>query len=256
MTNRLPRACFAARPILKSILAELLPHMAPSSRLELFARQAGHRSDAAFEACQTPSIKDASLARTLAQKSSAGDLLPLLAIAAGSEAEEPGHNRKTARPQVPAAAQILRQAYAQLDGDTFKKHLDDPLDAARRIDAQPARWLFAVATRDARLPTPKFGDKFWTSKAQSAIVPLLFLSPSIVPGAPIDPDLIRYLRDFTPQEPDPWTLQSRDLIRYLANNPEQTMSSILSLVNEALGRRRSWWKEPESYDVGIGPGAA
>ena len=255
MTNRLPRACFAARPTLKSILAELLPHMAPSSRLELFAREAGHRSDAAFEACQAPHLEGASLTQALAKKSASGDLLPLLVVAAGNEAEEPGHNRATARPQVPAAAQILRQAYAQLDADIFKSSLDDPLDAARRIDAQPARWLFAVATRDTRLPTPKSGDKFWTSKAQSAVVPILFLSPSIVPGVPIDPDLIRYLRDFTPQERDPWTLQSRDLIRYLANNPEQTMSSILSLVNEALGRRRSWWKEPETYDVGIGPGA-
>lgn len=255
MTNRLPRACFAPRPILKSILAEILPHMAPSSRLEHFAREAGHRSDAALEACQVPQIEGASLAKALAQKAASGHVLPLLACAAADEVEQPTHTRATARPKVPPAAQILRKAYSQLDGDTFKIHLDDPLEAARRIDAQPARWLFAVAVRDARLPTPKAGDKFWSSRAQSAIVPLLFLSPSFECGAVIDPELVRYLRDLSRKERDPWTQQSGELIRYLANLPEQTMGSVLSLVNEALGHRRSWWKEPKTYDVGIGPGA-
>lgn len=255
MTDQLPRACFAARPILKSILAEVLPETSPSRRLEIFAREAGHRSDAAFEACGQARPDDEVFAKLLAQAAAAGHLLPLLAAAAAPEAQPATHGRATARPSTPQASQMLKLAYAQLDAASFAAHLDDPAQAARGIEAPPARWLFAVAVRDARLPTPKFGDKFWVSKAQGIIVPILFLMREVEPDALIDCDLIPRLREVSSTGRDPWTRQSHELIRQFAHTPEMTMGSILTLVSQVLGQRRSWWMEPASHDVGIGPGA-
>lgn len=255
MTDRFPRACFAARPILKSILAELLPETPPSRRLEIFAREAGHRSDAAFEACQLAEPGEETFSELLAQAATAGHLLPLLAAAAAPEALPATNGRATARPSAPQASQMLKLAYAQLDAATFAAHLDDPVQAIRGIEALPARWLFAVAVRDARLPTPKFGDKFWVSKAQGIIVPLLFLMREVESDALIDCDLIPRLREVSSMGRDPWTRQSHELIRQFAHMPEMTMGSVLTLVSQVLGQRRSWWVEPASHDVGIGPGA-
>jgi hypothetical protein len=233
---------------LKSILAQILENQGPRSRMEIFARQAGYRSDAAMTAETAP--LDASPA-ALARASAEGRVLPQLVMSAFPEVSGSGNRRSTARSNAPRADDILKASSTSLDRKTFKENLGDILLAARTAPEGLPRWFFSVAVSDVLLEPPAASDKFWLTKAAVQLCGILAMVDQIPAKAGIHEGLVADLAALPDDELTPWEIQGRRLLEH--RMPPQTQSSIFATMVGALPHE-TWPRQDSASGRALRPG--
>lgn len=217
------------RDTLKSILAEILSDHGPRSRMEIFARQAGHRTDAAMTAA--PSAIDPSPA-ALARAAAEGHVLPHLVVSALPLTEESSNPRSTRRPRSPRVDDTLRAASAGLDREAFREGLGDVVGAARIAPEGAPRWFFAVAAADVLLEPPVGFDRFWRSRAATTLCGILALAGRIPSRTGIHDGLVAELAASPKEKLSPWEIQGHRLLEQPM--PPKTAQSIFLAMVEAL----------------------
>lgn len=246
-------ALFGERAFIKATLTTLMPSTSPSDRLEIFARECGYRSDAAFQADATdraPLVDDgpfASAQSTLmpfylasfiaSARAAEGFVLPFLVLTAArmhTPTTAPSNSRTTARPQPVLVADLLKEAIATVDRGAYQNALRNPCADVVRTAEGPARWFYAVATSAALLSNPTNGDTFWTSKGRQFLCGWLAMARLHNPDDPFTPEMIAKLAMHDPNALSPWERAGRTSMIAMHHSPDKTRASILATVEESL----------------------
>jgi hypothetical protein len=236
------------RGTLKSILAEILQDQGPRSRMEIFARQAGYRTDATMTAAAS-SINPSGDEN--ARAAAHGYVLPHMVMSAMPMVEETSNRRASARPCSPRADAILKAASSNLDDEMFKEHLGDVLSAARVAPEGAPRWFFAVATADALFKPDPRSDKFWLTKAATTLCGILALAGRIPEGTGIHEGLVAELASLSEDNLSPWELHGHRLLKNLL--PPKTQQSIFSTMVDALPHA-AWSRADSASGRALRPG--
>lgn len=217
------------RDEIKSILAEVLQDHGPRSRMEIFSRQAGYRTDAAMSAAMV-SLSLSAEARS--RDAAEGRVLPHIVASALPYMQDGANRRRAARPRAPGADEILKASSASLDREAFKKSLGDVLCAARTAPEGLPRWFFAVAVADTLLEPPKGAERFWFAKAAEMLCGILALAGKVPQDVGIHEGLVQELAALSEDGLSEWERQGWILLA--GPMPPRTQESIFRTMIEAL----------------------
>lgn len=237
---------FGNRDRIKAALATLLPRHKPTERLEIFARQCGHRTDAAMTAFSEANTGCSPRFLPAGSRAAAtGNTLPLLVFSACSNVLATQNTRSTAQPQVPSAPTILRNALETIDKTAFGHTLNttDIMKGAHTAVHGAPRWFFAVATSSAlfaterthvlRIRNPHDADELIRA-ARTMLCGILGLATLIDHQQGCNQELFEDLFLRGQDQPNPWDNAAYELIAKFDNTSSHWIALILSSIREQL----------------------
>lgn len=236
---------FGDRAAIKSALATLLPKQGPSERLETFAHQCGHRSDAAMVAFSNAntSHQEHETAALRTVYAAQGHVLPLLVHVAIANMIPTTNTRPTAQPIAPSVPTVLRDGLRTLNREAFSHALalTDVLASAKAAPSGAARWFFAVAASSALLPSDprkipshtEGKEQFWNRNARSLLCATLALAQWVSLEERCDAQLVESLSSRGDPQ-DAWESAGVDLIVQIQQLPTPSLYSVIQALHDHL----------------------
>ncbi|MFZ3583431.1 hypothetical protein ACOI1H_14830 [Loktanella sp. DJP18] len=237
MTIRLSPDLFGARADIKCILAELLPELDASARLDCFAKEAGHTCHTTFCDYVGDEAAPDDQFPALTQLAALGCVLPFLVMVALPYVTD-SSNPRSAMRLPPTANTILEAAARLVDKELFAKSITNPVKAAQSTPLGVARTFYAETASDALLrAAATHADGFWIKRSVNILRGFLTFSEELGNCACLDAQSLERMTRPQLTDTDPWTKFGRGLLTEALQIQEHTLSEILNAMTECLPKK-------------------